>query len=155
MWVRQNWFCSENCALLSYYTASSGNFLQTFRDNLSVPSPGVKNLVLYLISWTLKIWLKCCPETSVRNCHYSLCNSSEESSSHPLRGGCLKSPIRDAGFGVNSWKLCKIYPILYPELLSDVKYHGHKTCFNAFKLQKFEFLSSRSQARGKWACLGL
>ena len=26
----------EKCALLGYYAASSGNFLQTFRDNLSV-----------------------------------------------------------------------------------------------------------------------
>ena len=25
----------ENCALLSHYAASSGNFLRTFRDNLS------------------------------------------------------------------------------------------------------------------------
>ena len=32
----------ENCALLVYYAASSGNFLQTFRDNLSVPSSRVK-----------------------------------------------------------------------------------------------------------------
>jgi hypothetical protein len=28
----------ENCALLGYYAASSGVFLQTFRDNISVPS---------------------------------------------------------------------------------------------------------------------
>ena len=27
-----------NCALLGYYAASSGNFLPTFRDNLSVIS---------------------------------------------------------------------------------------------------------------------
>jgi len=27
----------EKCALLGYYAASSGNFLQTFWDNLSVP----------------------------------------------------------------------------------------------------------------------
>jgi len=27
----------ENCALLRYYAASSGNSLQTIRDNLSVP----------------------------------------------------------------------------------------------------------------------
>jgi hypothetical protein len=30
----------KNCALLGYYAASSGNLLQTFRDNLSVPSSG-------------------------------------------------------------------------------------------------------------------
>jgi len=34
----------ENCALLGRYVASSGNFLQTFRDNLSVPFSGVKNI---------------------------------------------------------------------------------------------------------------
>ena len=28
----------ENCALLGYYAASSGNFLPTFRDSLTVPS---------------------------------------------------------------------------------------------------------------------
>ena len=33
----------ENCALLGHYAASSSNFLPTFRDNLSVPSSGVKN----------------------------------------------------------------------------------------------------------------
>jgi len=33
----------ENCALLGYYVASSGNFLSTFRDNLSVPSSVVEN----------------------------------------------------------------------------------------------------------------
>jgi len=33
----------ENCTLLGYYAVISGNFLPTFRDNLSVPSSGVKN----------------------------------------------------------------------------------------------------------------
>jgi len=33
----------EKYALLVYYTASSGNFLPTFRDNLSVPTSGFKN----------------------------------------------------------------------------------------------------------------
>jgi len=33
----------ENCALLGYYAVSSGNFLLMFRDNLSVPTSGVKN----------------------------------------------------------------------------------------------------------------
>ena len=32
---------NENCALLGYYAASSGNFLPTFRDCLSVPSSRV------------------------------------------------------------------------------------------------------------------
>ena len=34
---------AENCALLGYHAASSGNFLPTFRDNLSGPFQGVKN----------------------------------------------------------------------------------------------------------------
>jgi len=33
----------ENCALLGCYAASSGNFLPTFRDDLSIPSSRVKN----------------------------------------------------------------------------------------------------------------
>jgi len=33
----------ENCALLGYYVASSGNSLPAFRNNLSVPSSMVKN----------------------------------------------------------------------------------------------------------------
>jgi hypothetical protein len=33
----------ENYTLLRYYAASSGNFLPTFRDHISVPSSGGKN----------------------------------------------------------------------------------------------------------------
>lgn len=42
----------ENCNLLGYYKASSGNSLQTFRDNPSVLSLRVKNLLGFL---TLKM----------------------------------------------------------------------------------------------------
>ena len=31
----------ENCCVLGYYAASSGDFLPMFRDNLLVPSSGV------------------------------------------------------------------------------------------------------------------
>jgi len=34
---------AETCALQGYYTASSGNFLPTFQDNVSIPSSGFKN----------------------------------------------------------------------------------------------------------------
>jgi hypothetical protein len=34
----------ENCAPLSYYAESIGNFLMTFRDNLSVPISWLKNV---------------------------------------------------------------------------------------------------------------
>ena len=43
----------KNCDLVVYYAASSGNFLWTFRDNLSVPSEGSRNqkgVVILLIS---------------------------------------------------------------------------------------------------------
>ena len=33
----------ENSVLFGYYAASSGNFFPTFRDNISVPSSGLKN----------------------------------------------------------------------------------------------------------------
>jgi hypothetical protein len=36
-----------------------------------------------------------CPETSVRNYHYSLRHNPEERSSHHLRGGSLKSRLVD------------------------------------------------------------
>ena len=74
----------ENCVLLGYYAASSGNFLPTFRDKLLVPSSDVSTLRMGSIG---------CPETSVRNYHYSLRNNPEERSSQLLRGGSLKSRI--------------------------------------------------------------
>jgi hypothetical protein len=39
-----------NGALLGYYAATSGNFLPTFRDHLSVPSSGAKNSKESLLS---------------------------------------------------------------------------------------------------------
>jgi hypothetical protein len=42
-------------------------------------------------SWALMMGPVVCPETSVRNCHYSLRNNPEKRSSHLLRGGSLKS----------------------------------------------------------------
>ena len=55
------------------------NYLPTFRSNISVPSSSVKIL---RISWPLQVGPIYCPETSVRNCHYSLRNDPEERSSH-------------------------------------------------------------------------
>jgi hypothetical protein len=58
-------FCDveETCALLGNYAAESGNYVPTFRDNLSVPSSRVK---------------MCCPEMSVQNYHCTLRNIPEE-----------------------------------------------------------------------------
>jgi len=55
-----------NRALLCYYAANSRNFLQTFRDNLSVPSSVVKNPKESLLS----------------RYHYSPHSNTEEGSSH-------------------------------------------------------------------------
>jgi hypothetical protein len=59
----------ENCAILGHHAASSGNFLPTFRDNLSVPSSRVKKMGPIF-----------CLGTSVWNYHYSLRNNPEERS---------------------------------------------------------------------------
>jgi len=67
----------ENCALRVYNAKISGNSLPTFRDKLSVSSSRMN------FSSPLKTRPIGCPETSVRDYHYSLCNSSEERSSHP------------------------------------------------------------------------
>ena len=63
---------AESYAVLRYYAASSGDFLPTFRENLSVPIGS---------------------ETSARNYRYLLRNNAEERSSHLRRGGSLKSRI--------------------------------------------------------------
>ena len=63
----------ENSALLGYNAAGSGNFLLTFRDNLSGPIG--------------------CPETWVINYHYSLRNNPKECNFRLLHGGILKSRL--------------------------------------------------------------
>ena len=71
-----------NCALLGYYAASSGNFLPTFRDNSSFPSTGFRNPKS--LKNPLEMGPIGCPETSVRNYHYSLPNNPVERSSPAL-----------------------------------------------------------------------
>ena len=48
----------ENCVLLGYYAASSGNSLPTFRDNLSILSSRVKNLYLRTACFPLNCYPK-------------------------------------------------------------------------------------------------
>ena len=72
---------SDNWTPLGYYAASSGNFLPTFRGNLSLPTSGVRN----------SRWDTICPETSVRNYHYWPLNNPEECSSYLFRDRRLKS----------------------------------------------------------------
>ena len=72
------------CSLLIYFAAYSGNSVQTFQDNLSVPSLKVKKSPW---RWDRPGF----PETSIRNS--TLLNIPEEIRSH-LRGcGSLKSRI--------------------------------------------------------------
>jgi hypothetical protein len=68
---------SENCALLDYYAASSGNSWQKFRNKLLVQSSRVNNPI-------------CCPET-LRSYHYSLRNNTVGRSFRPFPGESLKS----------------------------------------------------------------
>jgi len=65
----------ENCALLGYYAFSSGNFLPMYRGNLSVPSSGSKYE-------RKEMGPLGCPETSVRNYHYSPFHNPQKRSSY-------------------------------------------------------------------------
>ena len=91
---------TKNCALLVYYTGSSGKFLPTFRDNLSIGPNNLSCTAFHsqknCIHWTsssLRMGPIACSETSVRNYHSSLLNNAEEGSPHILRGGSLKPCI--------------------------------------------------------------
>jgi hypothetical protein len=84
-----NGFISPAQPLMGYYTASSGKFVPTFRDNPSIPTSGVKNCFGFLT-----------PEDGTdslcRNFgdyHYSLRNNLKKCSSHLLRWGSLRSRI--------------------------------------------------------------
>jgi hypothetical protein len=62
-------------ALLRYYPAYRGDSLPTFRNNESAPFSGIKiakKNIKSKISWPLKVGRIGCPETSGRNCVYTL-----------------------------------------------------------------------------------
>jgi hypothetical protein len=67
----------EICALLGYYSASSGNPLPTFRDNVSVQSSRAKKSSSWN-SWPLKMGPIRCPEASVKDYHSTRRNLPEE-----------------------------------------------------------------------------
>jgi len=68
----------ENCTLLGYYTARSGNSVQTFRSNIAVTFSRVKQSK----SWPLKMGTIGCTETSVRNYQSTLRKIPKESRSN-------------------------------------------------------------------------
>jgi hypothetical protein len=72
----------EKCVVLGHHTASSGDLMPRFQDNLSLSRLS-------------------CSETSVRNYHYSLSNNPEKRSSHPLSGRSLKTRILELIVKVN------------------------------------------------------
>jgi hypothetical protein len=71
----------ENSAFLGYCVACNGNSLPTIRDR------------------PLKMGRIGCPETSVRNCHYTLRNSPEEHSSLLQKGKVVPVHIIQACWG--------------------------------------------------------
>jgi hypothetical protein len=85
----------EICALLGCYTASSGNALPMFRDNVSVPFPGSRSPMKQL-HWTschLKTVSIRCPETSEKDHHSALLNTPEERRSQYSVSSC---PVPEA-----------------------------------------------------------
>jgi hypothetical protein len=79
-----NYKTLESCTLVGCYGASSVNPLQTFRDNVSVPSSKVKRSSW--ISWPLKMGPICCPETSAIDYDSTLRNIPEERRFYQRRG---------------------------------------------------------------------
>ena len=67
----------NNWALLGYYVTSCCNYFLMIQDNFSVPFPNLRKGPIG------------CPETSVRNYHYPMCNNTEQDSSLLLCGGSL------------------------------------------------------------------
>jgi hypothetical protein len=78
---------NENCALLGHYAASSGNFLTTFWDNLSIPSSQVKNPSWILDPLKMGIGFS---EKLIISYHHLLCNNPEERNSQLLRLSATK-----------------------------------------------------------------
>ena len=74
----------ENRTLLGCYATSSDNLLPMFRHNILVPSSKItfSRATWLFWKWPLKMVPIGCPETSVRNCHYSLRNNLEERRSY-------------------------------------------------------------------------
>jgi len=87
----------DNCALLGYYAASSGNFLTKFIE-LSVKSSGVTNTIVPTGI----------PETSVINYHYSLRNNPEECSFHIKLLHSLQFELSSYDPAVDVTFICKL-----------------------------------------------
>jgi hypothetical protein len=112
----------KNCALLGHYIASSGNFLPTFRDNLSVSFSTVKNRFLALGDWTDRLFRNDCKEIPLlaalhpRKAQFSATNTS-------YTGAVLqkwqKSELSSAFWGFHRGVIDS--PVLWDVKLSIVK----------------------------------
>jgi hypothetical protein len=80
----------EDCGLLGNYASSSGDFLPTFRDNLSAPFSFLK-MGPMSFPVTSKMGPIDCPASSITNCHYLLHGNPEEGRSQPRV--CLRLSI--------------------------------------------------------------
>jgi len=91
-----------NCTFLCHYAASSGNFLLTFRDNLSGSFPGFTNQKGFFGFLNMRMGPVGCPETSVRNFDYWI----------PRMGpiGCPETSVRN----LVSW-IPRMEPVSCPE----------------------------------------
>jgi len=89
-----NFKADENCVLLGYYAGNSGNSLLTFPDSHPVPFSKVKNsLRCRQDSWLLKNGPIGCPETSLRNYHYSVLNPLTPNDHYSGRTAPLTSKV--------------------------------------------------------------
>jgi len=74
-------------------------FGTTYRSHLQ----GQEIQLFFLISWPMKIGGTGCPETSVRNYHYTLRNNPEERRSHLLCGRSLKYAV------IEYWRISSVH----------------------------------------------
>jgi hypothetical protein len=75
--------------LLGCYTAHGGNCLLTFLDSLPVPFSRVRKPKKN----SGNRWKRSCPETSVNNYQYTMCNIPEERRPHLHHGGGVESNV--------------------------------------------------------------
>jgi len=85
----------EICAILGHCAVYSGNSLPTIWDKISVPFSRVKNPL------TLEVGTKWLSRNVSNELNYTLRNIPKELRSHLLRGGSLKSSIKEC--------ICNVY----------------------------------------------
>jgi hypothetical protein len=95
------------------------------RSRLQKQAGNSNRVIGFLLnSWPLKMGPKCCPETSVGNYHYSLCNNPEKHSSHLLTGGNLKSHVAEFHL---EWE------ILQKNVADRIKKHPYVPCIFLYR----------------------